>query len=104
MPRNADLPDTEFYNQLRPEQRVAVSTMCGHLFSMPQGGPGTGTTHTIARADFQRGCSREDVTEQPRADDDHPERSYAGRCQRRCGRGDARQAECVGVAAGRRLL
>jgi len=44
------LPDTEFYRQLRPEQRNAVIAMCRAQFSILTGGPGTGKTHTIARA------------------------------------------------------
>lgn len=46
----AELPEDGFYGGLREEQRTAVSTMCGRLFSILTGGPGTGKTHTIARA------------------------------------------------------
>lgn len=44
------LPDTEFYAKLRGEQREAVVAMCKAQFSILTGGPGTGKTHTIARA------------------------------------------------------
>jgi len=44
------LPDDGFYSQLRKEQRDAVLTMCKSQFSILTGGPGTGKTHTIARA------------------------------------------------------
>ena len=44
------LPDTDFYNRLRGEQRAAVIAMCKAQFSILTGGPGTGKTHTIARA------------------------------------------------------
>ena len=44
------LPDDEFYSQLREEQRDAVLAMCKSQFSILTGGPGTGKTHTIARA------------------------------------------------------
>lgn len=44
------LPDTEFYNALRLEQKSAVEAMCSSRFSILTGGPGTGKTHTIARA------------------------------------------------------
>ena len=44
------LPDEEFYRQLRDEQRDAVVAMCKSQFSILTGGPGTGKTHTIARA------------------------------------------------------
>ena len=44
------LPDDEFYAQLRREQRDAVLAMCKSQFSILTGGPGTGKTHTIARA------------------------------------------------------
>ncbi len=44
------LPDDEFYSLLRNEQRDAVLAMCKSQFSILTGGPGTGKTHTIARA------------------------------------------------------
>ncbi len=44
------LPDDGFYAQLRAEQRAAVVAMCKSQFSVLTGGPGTGKTHTIARA------------------------------------------------------
>lgn len=44
------LPDDDFYGSLRPDQRAAVENMCGRQFSILTGGPGTGKTHTIARA------------------------------------------------------
>ena len=44
------LPDDVFYTQLRTEQREAVVAMCRSQFSILTGGPGTGKTHTIARA------------------------------------------------------
>ena len=44
------LPDGEFYSLLRKEQRDAVLAMCKSQFSILTGGPGTGKTHTIARA------------------------------------------------------
>ena len=44
------LPADEFYAQLREEQRAAVVAMCKSQFSVLTGGPGTGKTHTIARA------------------------------------------------------
>ena len=44
------LPDDEFYSLLRKEQRDAVLSMCKSQFSILTGGPGTGKTHTIARA------------------------------------------------------
>lgn len=45
-----ELPDTAFYRTLRKEQRLAVSAMCAGRLSILTGGPGTGKTHTIARA------------------------------------------------------
>lgn len=45
-----ELPDNDFYNSLKPEQRDAVVAMCKSQFSILSGGPGTGKTHTIARA------------------------------------------------------
>ena len=45
-----ELPADEFYAQLRDEQRAAVVAMCKSQFSVLTGGPGTGKTHTIARA------------------------------------------------------
>ena len=44
------LPDDEFFAKLRKEQRNAVVAMCKAQFSILTGGPGTGKTHTIARA------------------------------------------------------
>ena len=44
------LPDDGFYSLLREEQRKAVLAMCKSQFSILTGGPGTGKTHTIARA------------------------------------------------------
>ena len=44
------LPDDAFYAQLREEQRDAVMAMCKSQFTILTGGPGTGKTHTIARA------------------------------------------------------
>ena len=44
------LPGDSFYAQLRKEQRDAVVTMCKSQFTILTGGPGTGKTHTIARA------------------------------------------------------
>lgn len=44
------LPDDEFYSLLREEQRKAVAAMCRSQFSILTGGPGTGKTHTVARA------------------------------------------------------
>jgi exodeoxyribonuclease V alpha subunit len=44
------LPDDEFYSLLREEQKNAVLAMCKSQFSILTGGPGTGKTHTIARA------------------------------------------------------
>ena len=44
------LPDDGFYALLRKEQRDAVLAMCKSQFSILTGGPGTGKTHTIARA------------------------------------------------------
>lgn len=48
--KDVELPDTGFYAQLRKEQRDAVVAMCKSRFSILTGGPGTGKTHTIARA------------------------------------------------------
>lgn len=45
-----DLPADEFYSRLRGEQREAVAAMCRAQFTILTGGPGTGKTHTIARA------------------------------------------------------
>lgn len=45
-----ELPDTSFYRSLREEQRQAALSMCARRFSILTGGPGTGKTHTIARA------------------------------------------------------
>ena len=47
---DVSLPDDEFYLLLREEQRNAVLAMCRSQFSILTGGPGTGKTHTIARA------------------------------------------------------
>ena len=47
---NVTLPDDAFYAQLRKEQRDAVMAMCKSQFTILTGGPGTGKTHTIARA------------------------------------------------------
>ena len=47
---DVSLPDDGFYAQLRKEQRDAVLAMCKSQFSILTGGPGTGKTHTIARA------------------------------------------------------
>lgn len=44
------LPDNDFYNKLRQDQRDAVISMCKRRFTILTGGPGTGKTHTIARA------------------------------------------------------
>ena len=44
------LPANEFYARLRDEQRAAVVAMCKAQFTILTGGPGTGKTHTIARA------------------------------------------------------
>lgn len=44
------LPANEFYARLREEQRAAVVAMCQAQFTILTGGPGTGKTHTIARA------------------------------------------------------
>ncbi len=44
------LPDTPYYASLRDEQRQAVATMIRSRFSILTGGPGTGKTHTVARA------------------------------------------------------
>ncbi|MGN0887240.1 MAG: exodeoxyribonuclease V subunit alpha [Candidatus Spyradenecus sp.] len=46
----ASLPDTPFYRALRPEQRTAVLTLAANRFTILTGGPGTGKTHTLARA------------------------------------------------------
>ena len=45
-----ELPADEFYARLRDEQRAAVVAMCKAQFTILTGGPGTGKTHTIARA------------------------------------------------------
>ena len=45
-----ELPSDAFYAQLRDEQRAAVVAMCKAQFAILTGGPGTGKTHTIARA------------------------------------------------------
>lgn len=45
-----ELPDAAFYRSLREEQRRAAISMCARRFSILTGGPGTGKTHTIARA------------------------------------------------------
>ena len=45
-----ELPANDFYSQLRDEQRDAVVAMCKAQFTILTGGPGTGKTHTIARA------------------------------------------------------
>jgi len=47
---DVELPDNEFYSCLREEQRKAVVAMCKAQFTILTGGPGTGKTHTIARA------------------------------------------------------
>lgn len=47
---DVSLPGDEFYSLLREEQRKAVLAMCRSQFSILTGGPGTGKTHTIARA------------------------------------------------------
>ncbi|MGN0852174.1 MAG: exodeoxyribonuclease V subunit alpha [Kiritimatiellia bacterium] len=44
------LPRDEFYGSLRPDQRHAVEVMCRRQFAILTGGPGTGKTHTLARA------------------------------------------------------
>ena len=44
------LPASDFYASLRAEQRAAVVSMCRTQFAILTGGPGTGKTHTIARA------------------------------------------------------
>ncbi|MBP5285758.1 MAG: exodeoxyribonuclease V subunit alpha [Kiritimatiellae bacterium] len=44
------LPQDAFYSRLRAEQREAVAAMCKAQFAILTGGPGTGKTHTIARA------------------------------------------------------
>ena len=44
------LPENAFYACLRGEQREAVAAMCKAQFTILTGGPGTGKTHTIARA------------------------------------------------------
>ena len=46
----AKLPDDPFYAKLNDGQRAAVIEMCNASFSILTGGPGTGKTHTIARA------------------------------------------------------
>ena len=50
MTSDITLPSDEFYSKLREEQRRAVLAMCKSQFSILTGGPGTGKTHTIARA------------------------------------------------------
>ena len=50
MVNDVSLPDDEFYSLLREEQRNAVLAMCKSQFAILTGGPGTGKTHTIARA------------------------------------------------------
>ena len=47
---DVELPANEFYARLREEQRAAVVAMCKAQFTILTGGPGTGKTHTIARA------------------------------------------------------
>ena len=47
---DVELPANEFYARLREEQRAAVAAMCRARFAILTGGPGTGKTHTIARA------------------------------------------------------
>ena len=47
---NVELPSNEFYSRLREEQREAVVAMCRAQFTILTGGPGTGKTHTVARA------------------------------------------------------
>ena len=47
---DVELPADEFYARLRDEQRAAVVAMCRAQFTILTGGPGTGKTHTIARA------------------------------------------------------
>ena len=47
---DVELPADEFYARLREEQREAVVAMCRAQFTILTGGPGTGKTHTIARA------------------------------------------------------
>ncbi len=47
---DVSLPDNEFYGSLRQDQRAAVISMCSRKFTILTGGPGTGKTHTIARA------------------------------------------------------
>ena len=44
------LPETDFYRALRAEQREAVLAMCRERLTLLTGGPGTGKTHTLARA------------------------------------------------------
>ncbi len=44
------IPDEAAYRSLNPEQREAVLRMCNRHFTILTGGPGTGKTHTIARA------------------------------------------------------
>ena len=48
--RDVELPSNGFYSKLRGEQREAVVAMCRAQFTILTGGPGTGKTHTIARA------------------------------------------------------
>ena len=48
--RDVVLPANKFYARLREEQRAAVVAMCKAQFTILTGGPGTGKTHTIARA------------------------------------------------------
>ena len=50
MASDITLPIDIFYSKLREEQRRAVLAMCKSQFSILTGGPGTGKTHTIARA------------------------------------------------------
>ena len=47
---DVELPANDFYSKLRDEQRAAVVAMCRAQFTILTGGPGTGKTHTIARA------------------------------------------------------
>ena len=49
-PEDVVLPADAFYARLRDEQRAAVAAMCKAQFTILTGGPGTGKTHTIARA------------------------------------------------------
>ncbi len=48
--KSIELPADDFYSKLREEQREAVVAMCKAQFTILTGGPGTGKTHTIARA------------------------------------------------------